>query len=445
MKNPKNTYRFASGLLFCALLRAAVGSPSEKPNLIVILADDMGYGDSSAYGGWIRTPQLERLAAEGLRFTDFHSSGSVCSPTRAGLLTGRYQQRAGISGVVLASEKNPSHFGGLQQSETTLPELLKASGYATALVGKWHLGYYPCYNPVRHGFDEFRGYLSGNVDYRAHRDNQGRADWWNGESLAPEEGYSTHLITQHASEFIRRNRDRPFFLLVAHEAVHDPYQGPDDPPIRSGEGRGQAPARRPVREAYREMMTEMDKGIGAVIDTLRETGLAEKTLVIFFSDNGATEQGSNGRWRGYKGSDWEGGHRVPSIVWWPGRVSPGVTGQTAISIDVMPTLLDFAGVDAPERRRLDGVSLRRLLLERSSLAPRRLFWNGDAMREGPWKLMLSGGSPRLFNLDDDPGETRDIAAGNGERVEAMRAALDRWREDVSAGATVQPKNLEELR
>ena len=415
----------------------AFAQPAVPPrtNLIIILADDMGYGDCSAYGGWIKTPELERLAAEGLKFTDFHASGNVCSPTRAGLLTGRYQQRAGIANVILAGANSPTHSAGLQANEVTLPQLLKGAGYATGLVGKWHLGYYPQYNPTLHGFDLFRGYLSGNVDYQSHQDNQGRADWWAGPKLSPEAGYTTHLITRHAEEFIRAHRTEPFFLEVAQEAVHDPYQGPNDPPLR-GPGRG---ARRPVKDAYREMMTEMDRSVGTILATLKETGLADHTLVLFFSDNGATPRGSNGPLHGFKGSNWEGGHREPAIAWWPGHIKPGVTDQTAISLDVMPTFLELANVPLPRERPMDGVSLRSLLLDGKPLPPRQLFWDGNAMRDGPWKLMVVGtDKPQLFDLTDDLAEAHDVAAQHPDRVAAMTAALARWKADVESHATTQP-------
>jgi arylsulfatase A-like enzyme len=435
--------RLLVGLVSVALF-ATAHSASAKPNLIVILADDMGYGDSSAYGGWIKTPHLDQLAAEGLRFTDFHSSGNVCSPTRAGLMTGRYQQRAGLSGVVLAMQNNPVHFAGLQASEITLPELLQKAGYATALSGKWHLGYFPPYHPLHHGFDEFHGFVSGNVDYHTHKDNQGNDDWWDGLRKTHEPGYTTHLITRHAVDFIRRHRDNPFFLYVAHEAVHDPYQGPNDPPLRGPDSIKERSTDRPIKDVYREMMGELDQGIATIMATLRETGQADNTLVFFFSDNGANANGSNGPLRGFKGSDWEGGHRVPAIAWWPGHIKPGVTDQLTISLDLMPTLLDLADVPAPRNRPLDGVSLKSLMLKGQALKSRELFWNGNAMRDGPWKLMVREGKPQLFNLSEDLAEKRDVSARNPERVQAMLASLERWKNDVATDATPQPQTLEEV-
>jgi len=198
-----------------------------KPNIIIILADDMGYNGTSVYDGWIKTPHMEQLAAEGVKFTDFHSSGAVCSPTRAGLMTGRYQQRAGVPGVINANPQLAVHYTGLQTSEITFPKLLNEAGYTSAIFGKWHLGYEKKYNPLHHGFDRFRGYVSGNVDYLSHYDGAGNYDWWDGLEHIEEAGYTTHLINKHSVKFIEENKDRPFCLYVAHEAVHSPFQGPN--------------------------------------------------------------------------------------------------------------------------------------------------------------------------------------------------------------------------
>ncbi|MHC5004703.1 MAG: sulfatase-like hydrolase/transferase, partial [Planctomycetota bacterium] len=202
---------------------------SERPNFVVILADDMGYGDSSVYGGWIETPSLARMASEGLTFTDFHTSGVVCSPTRAGLVTGRYQQRAGIPAVINADPALASHHRGLQPEEVTFAELLSDAGYRTAIFGKWHLGYFPEHNPVRHGFERFRGFVSGNIDYTSHYDRMQKHDWWDGEQTVEEAGYLTHLLTDHAVRFIDEHADEPFCLYVPHGAMHTPLQAADSP------------------------------------------------------------------------------------------------------------------------------------------------------------------------------------------------------------------------
>ncbi len=422
------------------------------PNIVLILADDLGYGDLSCYGGTaFRTPHLDALADQGMRLVDFHSSGPVCSPTRAGLVTGRYQQRAGVPGVIFADPKQNRHHG-LHTEEVTFAELLQEAGYATAVFGKWHLGYQKRFNPTHHGFDRFRGYTSGNVDYISHYDRMGIYDWWEGLETIEEEGYTTHLITRHAVRFIEQNKDRPFCVYVAHEAPHSPWQGPGDPPVRGPQAtRGNAVRGDAIQRAYREMVQEMDKGVGDVVAALKRLDLAERTLVFFLSDNGGTPHGSNGPLRGHKGQLWEGGHRVPAIAWWPGRVAPGTTSdQLSISTDLMPTMLALAGVDVPEGHKLDGLSLLPVLLEGKSLGHRKLFWSygrQQAMRDGPWKLVLGQGKgkppsnapqPELFHLADDLEEQHNLAHEHPDRVRVMREAIRDWQADVEAEATRPP-------
>jgi len=404
---------------------------NSKPNFIIILADDMGYGDASCYGGWIETPGLEQLAAEGLKLTDFHSSGVVCSPTRAGLLTGRYQQRVGVPGVINADPEHPAHKDGLDPNEITISKLLKSSGYKTAILGKWHLGYHKKYNPVHHGFYLFRGYVSGNIDYISHYDRMGKYDWWENQNQIEEEGYSTHLITNHAVDFIRDNKNHPFFLYIAHEAVHSPFQAPDDP-IQRGPGKTGNINKQSVKETYYRMMVEMDKGINEVRETVRESEIAENTLIFFFSDNGAARQGSNSPLRGYKGSVWEGGHRVPAIAWWPGKIAPGtINDQLTVSLDLMPTILDLANVLPPQGQRFDGISLKSLLIQGRELGNRKLFWNGKAMRDGKWKLVIDDNIPWLYDLSVDINESKDLSRKYPDRSRKMTSDIDAWKQDVS--------------
>ena len=330
---------------------------------------------------------------------------------------------------------------------------MRAEDYATGIVGKWHLGYGVETNPLRHGFEVFHGYVSGNIDYFSHVDGFGNHDWWDGESNREEPGYVTHLINDHAVAFIEEQAaaDGPFFLYVAHEAPHFPYQGPDDAAFRVvGERVPETREPEQVRRAYREMVEEMDTGVGAIVDTLRRLELAERTFVFFLSDNGATPAGSNGPLRGFKTSLWEGGHRVPALAWWPGVIGAGTSGAVMTSIDLAATVLDVADVLPPEDRPLDGVSLLPHLLGGAAPADRPLFWAYQqarrpveqlAMRQGAWKLIVNGPDGpdvALYNLDDDPGETNDLAADEPERVAAMGEALDDWRFEVEEGATVQP-------
>ena len=435
------------GLLLSSLCCLTLAHAA-KPNFIIIMADDMGYGDASCYGGKINTPHLDRMAKEGMKFTDFHSSGNVCSPTRAGLMTGRYQHRAGIPGVINADPKVGAHHHGLNPDvEQTFSKLLKEAGYATAISGKWHLGYTKNFNPVHHKFDRFNGFVSGNIDFHSHYDRMEVFDWWENLELKKEEGYSTHLITKHAVDFIEKSKDGPFCLYVAHEAVHSPWQGPNDPPQRG-------PNKKPGikfadrERAFTEMLIEMDKGVGEILDKLVELKLDKNTFVFFLSDNGPAG-GSAGPLRGRKGSNWEGGHRVPGLAWWPGTIPAGKTcEQLGISLDLMPTMLRLAEVEVPKGHQLDGLDLTPWLLKEEDLFRRELFWQGPnpnsmmAMRQGDWKLMVGvAGKEKdfigLYNLAEDLGEKNNLADKNPEQVADMKKALEAWFEEVTKNSTPQ--------
>lgn len=431
------------------LLGCTAAVDEEQPlNFVVIMADDLGYGDLSTYDGWIDTPNLDRMAGEGLKFTDFHSNGAVCSPTRAALLTGRYQQRAGVPVVIFAPEDRPTHVDGLQDVEWTFAEALQEAGYATAIFGKWHLGYYPQYNPTRHGFAEFKGYVSGNVDFFSHVDGAGRFDWWHGAEQSRERGYVTTLINQHAVRFIEERGDEPFCLYLAHEAPHFPYQGPEDGPagfrkVGGFSGR-QELSDEQLRQNYYEMVAEMDRGIGSILDTLNRLGIAERTLVLFFSDNGATPDGSNGVLRGHKASVWEGGHRVPAIAWRPGAIQAGgQTDQLATTMDIWPTIAELAGIEAKPDRPLDGVSMVRTL-RGSSIERGPVFWSfmdGLAMRDGNWKLVTGEDGdeqPQLFDLSTDLAEQTNLAEQEPELTATMLQRAREWLQEVRASATEQP-------
>jgi len=445
-------------LLLCSarpVLSAADEQPAaqRKPNFVIIMADDLGYGDISTFGGWIATPNLDRLAREGMRLTDYHSNGAVCSPTRAALVTGRYQQRAGIPAVIVANPKAEVHDHGLQTQEVSFAELLRQAGYATAIFGKWHLGYHPKYNPIHQGFDVFRGYVSGNVDYFSHIDQAGNFDWWQQDQKRDEPGYTTHLITRHGVRYIEAHCNEPFCLYLAHEAPHYPYQGPDDEPFRAeGRPRGPGQSNEQVKEAYRQMVQEVDRGVGQVVETLKRLGLERNTLVFFCSDNGAWRTGNNLPLRGWKGTLWEGGHRVPAVAWWPGRIKPGqVNDSLCASMDLMPTMLSLAGVQPPEDRPLDGVDLSPVLFEGKRLTEREMFWSfgpAGAMRDGPWKLVVhkaKGDRPQveLFNLADDLGEKHNLAEQQPDRTQRMLGQYRAWLDEVTRTATPQPTRHQE--
>jgi arylsulfatase A-like enzyme len=405
------------------------------------MADDLGYGDVSCYGSTkINTPNIDALAEDGMKFTDYHSNCPVCSPTRAALLTGRYQQRTGIENVIYA--KGPTRQTGLALEETTFAEVLKTRGYATGIFGKWHLGYNVEFNPARQGFDEFRGYVSGNVDYQSHIDGAGFDDWWKNLEKVPEEGYCTDLITKHGIDFIERHKDEPFCLYLPHESVHSPYQGRNDPPERlPGGKKGKTAKGDEIARAYKEMVEVMDESVGRIVETVERLGLERKTFLFFCSDNGATKSGSNGELAGYKGSLWEGGHRVPAIACWPGRIRPGtVTNQTALGMDLFPTMVSAAGAKTPAELNLDGIDLLGTLTENRKLPERTLFWRyrkERAVRKGPWKLLVQGDDVKLYNLDDDLGEKKNLAGAKPEMVKVLQDELTAWEQEVSAGVELR--------
>ncbi len=403
-----------------------------KPNIVLIMADDLGYGGMSCYGNTeLSTPALDSLAKNGLKFTDFHSNGSVCSPTRAALLTGNYQQRAGLEGVIYV--RGETREVGLDTTEVTIAKLLKNNGYATGIMGKWHLGYNKEYNPVHHGFDEFYGYLSGNVDFHSHYDNAAIYDWWHNLDSLYEEGYVTDLITEHSVDFINQHKEEPFFLYVPHEAPHVPFQGRNDPAYRfPGEEFTYHGPVEDTERAYNEMVEVMDEGIGKIMETLEKNDLLENTLVIFISDNGAEKFGHNGTLNGQKISLLEGGHRVPGIAYWKGKISPGVSSETIITMDLLPTILSIT--KTPAGGDFDGIDISNVLFENGKLDERSLFWKyrkQKAARQNQWKLWVTETDTALFNLEQDLQETNNLADKHPDITEDLVQQLEAWEQDVN--------------
>lgn len=428
-----------AGMVFVAAVPRAVS----RPNFVFILADDLGYSDLGCSGSAdIRTPNIDRLAREGVRFTQFYANGPVCTPTRCGLMTGRYPQRVG--GLEWAIPPGRKQLG-LPAREKTLAAMLRDAGYGTALSGKWHLGYTPDRAPNAHGFDHFFGLLSGNHDYFTHRENNGEPDLYLDDKPVAMEGYSTQLITQHALQFLDTMKDKPFFLYVSFNAPHFPFQGPDD-------------AERQVtlkdwaqgsRDTYVKMVEAMDAGVGEILAALERDKLATNTLVVFTSDNGGDKCSRNGPLAKGKGQLWEGGLRVPCLARWPGTLPAGkVSEQVGITMDWTATIASLAGAEPPENRPFDGVNLWPFFTGEHAPADRALFWRRvgpdfvkthRAVRCGNWKLIEDvRGRTFLYNLARDVGEARDLAQRNLERVTRLREMLDAWEQSVTPPARVAP-------
>ncbi len=411
------------------------------PNIIFIMADDLGYGGLSCYGNQvIKTPHLDALAASGVKCTDFHSNGAVCSPTRAALMTGRYQQRSGVEGVITAAGHREV---GLALEEKTMAEAMKKLGYATALFGKWHLGYEARFGPVKQGFDEFQGFVSGNVDYHTHIDQEGFFDWWQQDQKKDEKGYLTDLITEDALDFIERKKDGPFFVVLHHGAPHYPLQDRETPgfrKVRNGEGR-RAPQPKVDREAvYVKMVEIMDEGVGRIVARLGELKLRENTLIVFCSDNGPAMTVSPSGLRGRKGQLFEGGHRVPGIFNWPGALPKGSVCRTPImTMDLMPTFLAMAGGTTESEHPYDGRDVT-AILKGEVTAREPLFWrfNGEvAVRDGEWKLIRQAGKKELlFDLSKDLGESTDRSEVEPGRVKRMTDLILAWEKEVGAEKNV---------
>ncbi|MFC2115921.1 sulfatase-like hydrolase/transferase [Bacteroidota bacterium] len=403
------------------------------PNIILILADDLGYGDLDCYGNTMNdTPNLDKMASEGLVFSDFHSNCPVCSPTRAALLSGKYQQRVGIESVVHATKFRHT---GLNPDTYTLANYTKSLGYHTGIIGKWHLGYDTAFSPTNYGFDYFRGYVSGNVDYHSHIDGAGYYDWWEQKDTLTEAGYSTDLITKNAVNFIQNHKDEPFFLYVAHEAPHSPYQGRLDPPERTVGGKFKMQGSpENLQATYREMIAAMDDGVGEIYKTLEQYRLFDNTIVIFLSDNGANKNGSNALLRGYKGSLWEGGHRIPAIVVWRGRIKQGISDELLLGMDIFPTLAALIGEKPHDEIELDGIDFSSVLLEGETLPVRQAYWRyggATSIRKGPWKLLHMKDSTYLFNLAKDPTEQVNVINENKTLSDSLSQLLMDWEAEMN--------------
>ncbi len=451
------------------VIRRVSAAGGKPPNIIVIVADDLGYGDLGSYGGRaIRTPNLDGLAQQGVRFTDFHASDSVCTPSRAGLLTGRYPKRMGLdvplqadslslwgrvmlqlgylSGKLglmdLATEGAAT---GLHANEITLPEALKVAGYATGMVGKWHLGDYavtPAHDPRRHGFDWYVGvpYSNDMHPFPLYRNGQQL------EANVTDQSKLTRLYTEAAINFIETSRDRPFFLYFAHTFPHRPLHASAEFKNRSAGG------------LYGDVVEELDASVGQVLAALRRLNLDGNTVVMFTSDNGPWYDGSPGALRGRKGQSWEGGHRVPFLARWPGHIPAGlVSREPAMNIDIFPTCLALAGLEPPTDRIVDGTNITALLTVPNSPTPDEVLFfyhqgELEGIRAGKWKYIRSinhyvwpmpvnkvggrmsehttGPLPLLFDLETDPGEAYDLSGKYPDVARRLADRMARWDEEL---------------
>ena len=427
-----------------------------KPNFVIIFTDDQGYQDAGCFNApLLETPNLDRMAEEGMKFTDFYSAAPSCTPSRAALMTGCYPNRVSLPHVL-----NPRSSIGINSNEVTVAELLKAQGYATACYGKWHLGHHPQFLPTRHGFDDYFGLPYSNDMWPRHPSNKTFPELplIEGEKvieLNPDQRMLTTWYTERAVRFIEKNQDRPFFLYVPHSMPHVPLHVSDKFKGKSKQG------------LYGDVIMEIDWSVGQILSTLKRLSLDKKTLVVFTSDNGpwlsyGDHAGSAKPLREGKGTTFDGGQREPCIMWWPGRIpAASVCGELCGTIDVLPTFARLAGAQVPTDRVIDGRDIWPLMSGQSGAkSPHEAFFfhrggRLQAVRSGPWKLHLthdyrcletpgSGGKPgkyvnkkieqSLFNLEEDIAEQHDVSADHPEVVERLLALLDNFRKDIKANS-----------
>ena len=419
-----------------------------KPNFVFILADDLGYADLGCYGGRVLcSPVLDRLAAEGQRFTNAYANSSVCSPTRFALATGRWQYR--LRGGADEPIGSLSTAVGLPPEHPTLASLLREAGYTTALIGKWHLGYLPHFGPLRSGYDEFFGPMSGGIDYFTHCRTGGRHDLYEGEQHAHCSGYLTDLLSDRAVSFVKAQKEKPFLLSLHYTAPHWPWETrADEEESRRIQDKSIVHTDGGSVETYVTMIRHMDEGIGRVLAALQETGLTANTFVVFTSDNGGERFSDTWPLIGKKMDLLEGGIRVPCIARWPARLPVGkTTDQLAITMDWVATFLSAAGVSPHPDYPLDGIDLC------GAAVKRNLFWrmkyrDQKAMRSTNWKYLSIEGNEFLFDLSRDARERANMKFREPERFEEMRAAYAAWNasippipEDANASLVYGPETM----
>ena len=407
---------------------------ASRPNIIFILADDLGWGDLSCYGRPdYRTPNIDLLALQGTKFTDAYSASAVCTPTRCGYITGRYPARfkIGLEEPLIATNSTV----GLEPNHPTIASLLKQSGYDTALIGKWHLGFRPEWGPNAHGFDEFFGILAGAGDYFLHKNGLGQPDLY--ENLTPVErnGYLTDLLTERAVNYVKKPRSGPFFLSLHYTAPHWPWQGPkggeqinfsDKVPEHAAMASGGS------LKLYAQMMKSLDDGVGRVMQSIKAAGIEKNTLVIFTSDNGGERFSYQWPFSGKKGELLEGGIRVPALVRWPGVVPANrLTQQMAITMDWTATII--AAAKASAGPSFDGIDLLPVIKGTSAVTDRTFFWriySQDAVRDGKWKYVRDGEVRKLFDLSLDQHEQADFSKKRPEVLQRLMSEFNKWNDQM---------------
>jgi arylsulfatase A-like enzyme len=434
----KNIPLFHPCLLLCCFVPLFLSAQTgeQRPNIIYIMADDLGYADLSGYGRKdYQTPHLDALAAQGMKFTQAYAAAPVCTPTRVAFMTGRYPARTPLGLREPLEWSGRDSMLGLTPEYPSIASYLKAAGYATYLVGKWHLGFKPEYSPMRNGFDRFFGFHAGGVDYISHKAPKGGyADLYDMDVPADRQGYLTDILKEKALELLREPHPQPFFLALMFNAPHWPWQAPGDAPYADTAAwrEGGSPA------TYAAMMKSLDDAVGELMKTLDEQELANNTIVIFTSDNGGERFSDMSPFKGHKMELWEGGTRVPAFVRWPGKIKAGSsTSQVATTMDWTATILSLGGATPRPDRPLDGIDLTNILTGRKKAVDRTLYWRisqrnqHKALRDGRWKYFQDEKRTEyLFNLRKDPSEKNNLKEKVPARFTALKHKYDQWETTV---------------
>ncbi|MGZ5221347.1 MAG: sulfatase-like hydrolase/transferase [Chitinophagaceae bacterium] len=423
-------------LLLCIAYQSSAQKKSSKPNIIYIMTDDLGYADLSCYGRKdYQTPHLDRLASQGVKFTNAYAAAPVCTPTRVAFMTGRYPARTALGLVEPIEWSAKDSLIGFGPEIPCMATSLKEAGYETFLVGKWHLGFAPQFSPNKNGFDYFFGFNGGGIDYISHKaPRRGAGDLFENENKVETNGYMTDILSNKANELIRRKHEKPFFLSLMFNAPHWPWQAPDDQPYADTVAwtSGGSPA------IYAAMMKSLDEAVGSIMKTLEEQKLVDNTVIIFTSDNGGEKFSDMGIYKGKKMQLWEGGIREPAIVRWPGKIKANsTTNQVVTTMDWTATILALAAAKPHPKFPLDGINIMPVLQGKQKEVKRALYWRifqrqkHKAMRDGKWKwIQDEKGDEYLIDLQTDPSEKVNLKDQNKETFDKLRKKYQEWEASV---------------
>ena len=411
-----------------------VAGQFQRPNIIYIMADDLGYADLSCYGRKdYATPNIDRLASQGMKFTNAYAGASLCTPTRVSFMTGRYPARTEVGLYEPLRGTPKDSLVGLKREQTSVATLVRNAGYETALIGKWHLGFLPEHGPNANGFDEFFGFHSGATDYVTHRSRRGIPDLYHNTDPVDRNGYIGDIFTEQAVQYINRKHAKPFFLSLQFNAPHWPWQGPGDKAypdtLNWPAGGSQA--------VFAAMMTRLDSAVGAVLKAVDDANLANNTVIIFTSDNGGEKFSDMGRYSGAKADLRDGGIRVPAFIRWPGKIKPNTTSdQVIITMDWTATILALAGAKPDPAYPLDGKDLFATCTGKQKSYDRTLYWRmfqdktQKAIRDGKWKYLLTDNAESLFDLSTDPSETNDLKEKYPKEFARLKTKYEDWEKTV---------------